>query len=371
MRPALVRRVVAAQRALLSPVAAGGGVSEDAWASAVTAAVRAVSGCDHTLFVLPLSGSDGHAVRVYSDDSDPAAPAAVEAAFTGPWGGTPTWADRSIAAGYEARRRGGAGAYDERDLTPREVTEQSPVFQRALAPHGLRHALWLAAPLADGREFAVGAYYERGDDPRYRPEALAALSLLVPAFDAGVRAYLRHGPEAVALRAGFTAAIDALESAVLVVDEGGAEVHWNAACVRLLEPEMEDGRVLAQARQWARHLGRRRTGGAPPGQRVHGARGCYRVRGVRLEGSVGVGGVVHVERVGIPIPGPAALRERFGLTRREAEVARLLALGLPDRRIADDLSVAHATARRHTERVLRKLDVRSRAAVAACLCEEV
>lgn len=369
MGPLRLGRVLAAQRALLGP-AATVGLGADAWAASVTEAVRSVAGCDHTLFVMPVAGGEGgRPLQVFSDDTDPAVASAFAADFGGAWGVDSTWADALLGTAYEARRRGGAGAYHERDLAPREVVERSAFFQEALAPNGLRHALGIAVPLPDGREFSVAAFYERADAPGFSDETLAELALLVPAFDAGVQAYLRYGPEATARRAGFTAVVDALASAVLVLDEDGAEVHWNRAFVHLLDPETEDGRLLARVRQWAGHVGGRRGTPAPEAE-VHGACGRYRVGGVRLGGRAeGVGGVVTVERVGLPLPSPCALRRRYGLTRREAEVAGLLAEGLPDRAIADGLSIAHATARRHTERVLRKLGVRSRAAVASRLCQ--
>ena len=56
-----------------------------------------------------------------------------------------------------------------------------------------------------------------------------------------------------------------------------------------------------------------------------------------------------------------------GLSKRELEVAHLLASGLRNREVAESLGVSEHTARRHTERVLRKLGVTSRSAVAALL----
>jgi DNA-binding CsgD family transcriptional regulator len=57
------------------------------------------------------------------------------------------------------------------------------------------------------------------------------------------------------------------------------------------------------------------------------------------------------------------LRDRYGLTLREIEVTRLLLRGESNREIADRLSISEHTARHHTERVLDKLGVRSRAAI--------
>ncbi|MFN2566319.1 MAG: response regulator transcription factor [Gemmatimonadaceae bacterium] len=63
------------------------------------------------------------------------------------------------------------------------------------------------------------------------------------------------------------------------------------------------------------------------------------------------------------------LRERYQLTKRETDVARLLAVGKTNAEIAEALSISEHTARRHTEQVLLKLGVRSRAAVAPILAE--
>ena len=73
-----------------------------------------------------------------------------------------------------------------------------------------------------------------------------------------------------------------------------------------------------------------------------------------------------------PADRPAALsdeqlRERFGLTARQVAVARLLGEGCSNVEIAKRLSVSYYTARNHTEQVLAKLGIPSRAAVGAVL----
>ena len=64
------------------------------------------------------------------------------------------------------------------------------------------------------------------------------------------------------------------------------------------------------------------------------------------------------------------LIERYGLTRREAAVARLLAQRRSTAEIAAALGISSHTVRHHTERVLAKLGVRSRADAAAKLAAE-
>ncbi|HET9984409.1 MAG TPA: response regulator [Longimicrobiales bacterium] len=61
------------------------------------------------------------------------------------------------------------------------------------------------------------------------------------------------------------------------------------------------------------------------------------------------------------------LRERFGLTARQIAVTRLLGEGCSNAEIAKRLSVSYFTARNHTEQVLSKLGVSTRAAVGAVL----
>jgi DNA-binding CsgD family transcriptional regulator len=72
---------------------------------------------------------------------------------------------------------------------------------------------------------------------------------------------------------------------------------------------------------------------------------------------------------GTPALDAATLRVRFGLTPREADVARGLARGWTRRQIAAAYGVSGATARHHTEAVFRKLGVTRRAAVALALLE--
>ena len=85
----------------------------------------------------------------------------------------------------------------------------------------------------------------------------------------------------------------------------------------------------------------------------------YRIRLRRLDGLAHVI-VAIVDSAPAALPCVARLRTRFGLTGREAEVARLLAARLTNKEIARALGVTIFTAERHTERVLDKLGINSR-----------
>ena len=79
--------------------------------------------------------------------------------------------------------------------------------------------------------------------------------------------------------------------------------------------------------------------------------------------------LVFVEPQGESLPNENELRERFGFTRKEAGVARLLAENLSNGEIAARLSISPHTARHHTERVLAKLGTASRTLVRSALIQ--
>jgi DNA-binding CsgD family transcriptional regulator len=70
-----------------------------------------------------------------------------------------------------------------------------------------------------------------------------------------------------------------------------------------------------------------------------------------------------------PAGPPTALRlqDEYGLTPREVEVALLLSQGLSNSALARQLGISPHTARHHTQRVLGKLGVHSRAEAGARL----
>jgi DNA-binding NarL/FixJ family response regulator len=72
--------------------------------------------------------------------------------------------------------------------------------------------------------------------------------------------------------------------------------------------------------------------------------------------------------LGIPgLAGEWAQTLRRPLTRRECEVAELIALGLTNKQIARRLVMAKRTADTHVHRILRKLECASRAQVAVLI----
>lgn len=58
------------------------------------------------------------------------------------------------------------------------------------------------------------------------------------------------------------------------------------------------------------------------------------------------------------------------LTRREEEIAALVARGLTNRRIAEELTLSQRTVDNHVSKILKKLGLRSREQVAARMGEQ-
>ena len=73
--------------------------------------------------------------------------------------------------------------------------------------------------------------------------------------------------------------------------------------------------------------------------------------------------VVTLERVTQRLPSGTSLMDLYGLTAREAGVALLLAQGYSNASVARKLEISSHTARHHTENVLLKMGVHSRAEV--------
>ena len=168
-------------------------------------------------------------------------------------------------------------------------------------------------------------------------------------------------------------ALTALHVGLIFVEDGEA-VWANRAAVSLLGVDNgTDGswREIAQA---AMRLPHRPGPRSAPTMRslgtVRSSAGQLRLCGVRLPSTRSAGAelvLVAVELSHRRPAGDAQLRHRYGLTPQELQVARLLAEGLTNSRLAEALGITPNTARIHTERVLRKLGVHSRAAVASTI----
>jgi DNA-binding CsgD family transcriptional regulator/PAS domain-containing protein len=345
-----------AQRVLLAPLQYD---TPEAWQRDAARYVQTLAGADHAYAFMPA----GEQMMIEGSDLDPAFFEDLRASFRGVQDGHFLLDDPMPLQMHLQRMRGGAGVYHELDLADRSTIERSPAHQTLFRPHGVEYATGLSVPLPVG-EASICVAFESADAPGYDPDAGRALGLLVPAFEAGVEQWRRLAP----VRSRFASLIDTLSDAVVIVDPDGTERHGNRAFRALLaaEPDAEalQGavRTLAdEARAGSEGLAAARHELTLPG-------GTYRLRAGRAPPDLfaGAGTLVVVERAS-PYPSPSVLREQFGLTPREVEVALLLAEGRSNDAIAEALVISSHTARHHVQKVLRKLGAASRSAVSHVL----
>jgi DNA-binding NarL/FixJ family response regulator len=139
------------------------------------------------------------------------------------------------------------------------------------------------------------------------------------------------------------------------------------------ECELIDGKVGGIAV----HIGARVAAQAGPGEVLvsQTVRDLVAGSGLELEevrghaaGLPGGVGLLRVRAPGLPpqpTPVEDAHRPAAAMTAREREIAGLVALGLTNRQIADELVISSATVDRHVANILVKLGAHSRAQIAA------
>lgn len=183
----------------------------------------------------------------------------------------------------------------------------------------------------------------------------------------------------------------ALSEAVGLLDRAGRLLHRNGALERLLTDDPEAELVVRELERGAAVLSAfaersERNSNAdavekgpakpPPslGRIIQTARRRYQIRLFHSDQRIfSAGGtvvaLVSVEAEEPPGSDTGRWRTRFGLSPREVEVAELVSRGASAKQVAAELGISVHTARRHTERLMKKLGVRTRAAVWARLRE--
>lgn len=355
-------RLEEASRALLSPLAAP---SVDAWRSEVLRAVGALIGADVGLFML----STAPTVH-FSDTLDPCFLAAYDRPVEGVGPDGVRLGDPVIMRWLSERRRHQQEVFDNASanalLAPYGMSlEKSPLMADGFIGAGVRDQGSMFASFPGG-EAMVQSGFARSSRRRLDSAALPVLRLLVPAFKTSL--------DTLARLDAHRRALDAVESPIAVFGPVGVELHRNAALSALLERVPAAAADLEAAlRRLAGQLDRRPSSGvadSPPAPAATVATPAGRcvLRGTLLQpGAFGPDAcvMITVSTAGGPVmPEAAVVRERFGLTRREAEVALLAAAGLSNDAIAERLYISPHTARHHVESVLAKLGVSSRSAIA-------
>jgi DNA-binding CsgD family transcriptional regulator len=362
-------RFEAASRLLTAPLAAA---SLDDWRRGVNRALRELFDGDAAVFMLP--GTD----QLYYSTDAPGVVAGLERYASLSPDGSHVVEDPLALVWHGMRRSEGIEAFD-RDVNARMVEraghtlEASPFVQDVLLNNGLHDFVGAYSRVRAG-EVLLWVLQEKPGGGRFGAHDAEVMRALVPSLRAGL-ATLDH------LHA-HRAALDHVEEPIAAFTLDGRELFRNAALVALVAAEPESDALLATVRRAAadarsRYLPSLRLAPASPFAperfKVRTRRAQYAVRATVVEpGSFhadeSVLATVQVHAAPSLLHADA-LRDRFGLTPREVDVALLVAEGCSNPEIAERLFLSLHTVKRHVEQVLAKLNVTSRAAVHARLLQ--
>lgn len=362
-------RFEAATRVLLSPLAAP---SFDAWRREVTKTVRDLLNADQTIFMAPY-GQD----IFFSEDAPEVSKAMAE--LTEEYSSEGIRLKDPVVNLWQALRRQGSVEVISWDINAQMIgahgyTMADSFYVNEVLIENGAHDFWGLYSAIPAGEVLIWALFKDKATARFGEETSSLLRALLPSLKAGLDAFTRYRAHSQTL--------DALAEPLLVFDADGGEIHRNCAFTCLINPDPERDRLLMELRVFVHRLrrltfpqaGRADEAALAPARHTVTTRMAhYELRATFLptspfnsEGSI----LVEVSTDSGPaLPPVETLRERFGLTLREGEVALLLAEGIPNDRLAERLFISPHTARRHTERVLEKLGLRSRKALALKLMQ--
>ena len=360
------RHITAAQQAMLTPLAHK---DPDTWMLSVNDALRKVVGAEHVVaFVLNETGFD-----FFTCDTETDPLRKLTDVVTGyDEAGFAQIEEEALERAHHTRRHGGTGAYHEQHLGNPRAMKQTDLYQSTFGQARIHYMMGLSTPLPSG-EATVCTAFERSDANGFCEESLMKLQLLAPTFEAGVQAWQQL--------AGLQDVFGIVDMPLIVFDVDGGERYRSQALTTLLTTDPERTAVVSEIRRLAQALQPLRGNGIEADRigvdlnrgtgkavrQVQTKTSEYRICGSLLQpGTLGMEEVtlVTVERQSMTLPSTRQLQMHYQLTPREADVALLLAEGLSNRAVAERLFISPHTARHHTEKVLDKLDLSTRAAVA-------
>jgi DNA-binding CsgD family transcriptional regulator len=335
--------------------------SPSEWRAATHGAIRALFDADQAMTIMAGAGE-----IVESQDFDTTTLRSIRRWFDGFTDeGRLTLNDPVVNHWNDRRRELGIRVYS-RDVIDHAIGGRvinSPYVNEALFTNGMRFWQGAYAAGVQGSDAILWVSYSRPDAEPFGGDALRLLSLLAPAFQAGVDVLTR-------LR-GSAATLDSVNQPILVFDRTGKELHRTAAFGGAVSAEREVAAVVARARVLAKEVAAASISALAVAEVEVGGR-HYSLRATILPEQTFCAGpafAVLVRSSSLVLPEVAVLQGRHGLTRREAEVARRVAAGETRDEIAAALGVTAHTVRTHTEHLFQKLGVHNRTEAAVRILE--
>jgi DNA-binding NarL/FixJ family response regulator len=166
--------------------------------------------------------------------------------------------------------------------------------------------------------------------------------------------------------------LDTIDQGIVLLASDSYPCFTNSAAERILSADAERGDIARELRSVSR-AALSDLGGKTAEIEVATLQGRYRMRAKILPQRIREirtrAVLVTIERAAAHLPSRACLMQRFRMTSREADVALLLARGKRNTAIAEELTISTHTARHHTENVLSKLSVHTRAEVSRVIVD--
>lgn len=357
-----IGRIQDTQEVLLSPLEHD---SARAWCTAVVDAVGTLFRSDVALFNL---AHEGKVTSAWGDGLAPFAEVLTEI-VTGVQPGAIRYRDDHLDTALDLRRQNRLEVWSNRMLERLHDTpmEEMPFYREFMEPAGTVEGGCMTIGLPSG-EAMIGANPGPPGRNPFGEDWLDLFRAILPAFKGGTRALTMLETR----RSTLGATIDTLAGAVGIWSLDGRELHRGRGLRRLLAAEPDAERIATASGSLALRIAglRRSTGKSQAdepldvGQAEVMTRAArYQLRGAFLPRALfdrHAAIAVCVDRLTPIPPDPSTLRHRFGLTRRQAEVAQLLALGLSKPQVAARLRISGHTVRSHGEQIFLKLNVHTR-----------
>lgn len=351
------------RRAFLALASPTSFASPTRWRAEATAAVRDLLSADSAISMLP-AASEAPVIDVNADPDGLSAYLSHYVQY-----------DRGAERAYRLGKRVAhfSELYDFSDPVNRALHES---FCRrfgfmdtiAVMEHDAQGQLVAAIPL----------YHERIGVRDFGEREMTLLELLQPAFRAGIQLFFNG----LADRSRVPNLLESVRDPVALFGADGRAVGESLAFTTALRASADAALISHQAESLARRV--LRNVAVPDADAVLGqgaeawervvttSQGRWRLRASHLPADVLLPQpcvLVSLAPVDARTLSAAEAQRRYRLTVREWEVASCIARGMRNDDIARALTIRPATARRHTEKVLAKLGVASRAAVASRLAE--
>lgn len=295
------------------------------------------------------------------------------------WGPRDIWLQHSVGSPIWTQP---GRVVESQEFVPDDVVLKSDYYHECLVRLGISQTLACLLFTHSGMSGTLNYYYPRGAGLR-TPEQLELARRMTPHVQRALRLYQRVG-HAEATGAALAETLDSLAAGFVMMNQDCRPVHMNRAAEAMLRKQdglaHRNGLLAAgvfqedaQLRTLVRAAARTTVGaGASSGGVMRVTRPSGRapwvltITPVSRQGQLfdrfqAVVVALITDPDSAPLPVNAHLRSIFGFTNAEADVARLLMLGLDRREIADRLLISLNTVRAHLRNLFGKTGTSSQA----------